>query len=66
MSPNQALQRTPGFGIQLPGAALVRPARSRAVRPAMKPRPHRCAKRCGRAGPESPGLRSSGVATRLP
>jgi len=39
-SPNQALQRTPGFGVQLPGAALIRPAQSRAVLPAyhrMKP-----------------------------
>ena len=34
---NHALQRTPGFGVQLPGAAVVRPAQSRAVRPAMKP-----------------------------
>jgi len=36
-TPNHALQRTPGFGVQLPGAALIRPAQSRAVRPAMKP-----------------------------
>jgi hypothetical protein len=36
--PNHALQRTPGFGVQLPGAALIRPAQSRAVLPAMKPR----------------------------
>ena len=35
--PNHALQRTPGFGVQLPGAAVVRPAQSRAVLPAMKP-----------------------------
>src|SRR6185436_16402867 len=34
---NQALQRTPGFGVQLPSAALIRPAQSRAVLPAMKP-----------------------------
>src|SRR6267142_2811865 len=33
-SPNHALQRTPGFGVQLPGAALIRPAQSRAVLPA--------------------------------
>jgi len=33
-TPNQALQRTPGFGVQLPGAALIRPAQLRAVRPA--------------------------------
>ena len=32
--PNTALQRAPGFGVQLPGAALIRPAQSRAVRPA--------------------------------
>ena len=36
-TPNQALQRTPGFGVQLPSTAVVRPAQSRAVRPAMKP-----------------------------
>ena len=36
-TPNQALQRTPGFGVQLPCAAVVRPAQSRAVLPAMKP-----------------------------
>ena len=36
-TPNQAPQRTPGFGVQLPSAALIRPAQSRAVRPAMKP-----------------------------
>ena len=36
-TPNHALQRTPGFGVQLPSAALVRPAQSRAVLPAMKP-----------------------------
>ena len=35
--PNHALQRTPGFGVQLPSAALIRPAQSRAVLPAMKP-----------------------------
>ena len=35
--PNHALQRPPGFGVQLPGAALIRPAQSRAVLPAMKP-----------------------------
>ena len=34
---NQALQRTPGFGVQLASAAFVRPAKSRAVLPAMKP-----------------------------
>jgi len=31
---NHALQRTPGFGVQLPSAALIRPAQSRAVLPA--------------------------------
>src|SRR5437588_12469938 len=36
-TPNHALQRTPGFGVQLPSAAVVRPAQSRAVLPAMKP-----------------------------
>src|SRR5438270_889498 len=35
--PNHALQRTPGFGVQLPRAALIRPAQSRAALPAMKP-----------------------------
>src|SRR5205809_4487252 len=33
-APNHALQRTPGFGVQLPSAAVVRPAQSRAVLPA--------------------------------
>ena len=36
-TPNQALQRTAGFGGQFPRAAFVRPAQSRAVRPAIKP-----------------------------
>src|SRR5207248_5308490 len=36
-TPNHALQRTPGFGVQLPSAAVVRPAQSRAVLPALKP-----------------------------
>ena len=62
---NQALQRTPGFGVQLPSAALIRPAQSRAVLPAMKPgtarafafrrRAHRRA-----PGPESLSLGSLG------
>jgi hypothetical protein len=30
---NHALQRTPGFGVQLPRAAVVRPAHSRAPGP---------------------------------
>ena len=34
---NHALQRTPGFGVQFPRAAVDRPAQSRAVLPAMKP-----------------------------
>ena len=68
-SPNHALQLTPGFGVQLPSAALIRPAQSRAVLPAMKPgtarafasrrRAHRTA-----PGPESPSFGSLGVATR--
>jgi len=37
MTPNNALQRTPGFGVQLPRAALIRPAQSRALLPALKP-----------------------------
>ena len=36
-SPNHALQRTPGFGVQFTSAAVVRPAQSRAVLPATKP-----------------------------
>src|SRR5438876_3181677 len=69
--PNHALQRTPGFVLQLPSAALVRPAQSRAVRPAMKPgtarafalrrRAHSCA-----PGPESLSLGSLGVSARHP
>ena len=34
---NHALQRTPGFGVQLPGAALIRPAPVTACAPAIKP-----------------------------
>ena len=34
---NHALQRTPGFRVQLPRAALIRRAQSRTVLPAMKP-----------------------------
>ena len=67
MSPNHALQRTPGIGVQLPGAALIRPAQSRAVRPAMKPGTARAFASRRRAhsrapGPESLSLRSLGVA----
>src|SRR5437763_10055396 len=69
-TPNHALQRTPGFGVQLPGAALIRPAQSRAVRPAMKPGTARAFALRRRAhsrapGPESLSLGSLGVATRL-
>ena len=55
---NHALQRTPGFGVQLPGAALVRPAQSRAVRPATKPSTCRAfaSRRC--AHTRASGLRS--------
>jgi hypothetical protein len=64
-TPNKALQRTPGFGVQLPSAALVRPAQSRAVLPAMKPGTARAFAllRCAsmRApGPESLSLGSLG------
>src|SRR5207237_1089858 len=65
---NHALQRTPGFGVQLPGAALIRPAQSRAVLPAMKPGTARAFASRRRAhtrvpGPESLSLGSLGVAT---
>src|SRR5437667_4943464 len=67
-APNQALQRTPGFGVQLPSAALVRPAQSRAVLPAMNPGTARAFALRRRAhsrapGPESLSLGSLGVAT---
>ena len=70
VSPNHALQRTPGFGVQLPGAALIRPAQSRAVLPAMKPGTARAFALRRRAhsrvpGPESLSLGSLGVATRV-
>ena len=70
MTPNHALQRTPGFGVQLPGAALIRPAQSRAVLPAMKPGTARAFALRRRAhtrapGPESLSLGSLGVATHL-
>ena len=69
-TPNHALQRTPGFGVQLPSAALIRPAQSRAVRPAMKPGTARAFALRRRAhsrapGPESLSLGSLGVATRI-
>ena len=67
-TPNHALQRTPGFGVQLPSAALIRPAQSRAVRPALKPGTARAFALRRRAhhrapGPESLSLGSLGVAT---
>src|SRR5437588_3670209 len=67
--PNHALQRTPGFGVQLPSAAFVRPAQSRAVLPAMKPGTARAFALRRRAhsrvpGPQSLSLGSLGVATR--
>src|SRR5438093_10103213 len=70
-TPNQALQRTPGFGVQLPGAAVIRPAQSRAVRPAMKPGTARAFALRRRAhsrapGPESLSLGSLGVLAPLP
>ena len=69
MTPNHALQRTPGFGVQLPSAAVVRPAQSRAVLPAMKPGTARAFASRRRAptrapGPESLSLGSLGVFTR--
>ena len=68
-TPNHALQRTPGFGVQLPSAALVRPAQSRAVLPAMKPGTARAFASRRRAatrapGPESLSLGSLGVSAR--
>ena len=57
-SPNQALQRTPGFGVQLPGAALVRPAQSRAVLPPIKPGTARAFALRRRAHTRAPGPES--------
>ena len=67
-TPNHALQRTPGFGVQLPRPAVIRPAQSRAVRPAMKPSTARAFASRHRAstrapGPESLSLGSLGVLT---
>ena len=67
---NQALQRTPGFGVQLPRAAVVRPAQSRAVLPAMKPGTARAFASRRRAhtrapGPESLSLGSLGDSERV-
>src|SRR5467141_370860 len=58
MRPNHALQRTPGFGVQLPGAALIRPAQSRAVLPAMKPGTARAFALRRRAHSRAPGPES--------
>ena len=58
MTPNDALQRTPGFGVQLPSAALIRPAQSRAVRPAMKPGTARVFALHRRAHTRAPGPES--------
>ena len=68
-TPNHALQRTPGFGVQLPRAAVVRPAQSRAVLPAMKPGTARAFALRRRAhsrvpGPESLSLGSLGDSSR--
>ena len=57
-TPNHALQRTPGFGVQLPSAALMRPAQSRAVRPAMKPGTARAFALRRRAHSRAPGPES--------
>ena len=67
-TPNHALQRTPGFPVQLPRAAVVRPAQSRAVRPAVKPGTARAfaSRRSAHSrapGPESLSLGSLGVST---
>jgi len=53
-----ALQRTPGFGVQLPSAALIRPAQSRAVLPAMKPGTARAFALRRRAHSRAPGPES--------
>ena len=70
-TPNHALQRTPGFGVQLPSAALIRPAQSRAVLPAMKPGTARAFALRRRAhsrapGPESLSLGSLGRTCHTP
>src|SRR5437763_10596373 len=57
-TPNHALQRTPGFGVQLPRAALIRPAQSRAVLPAMKPGTARAFASRRRAHSRAPGPES--------
>ena len=69
IKPNHALQRTPGMAFSWRTPAFIRPAQSRAVRPAMKPGTARAfaSRRCAamRAhGPESLSLGSLGVVTR--
>ena len=61
--PNHALQRTPGFGVQLPRAAVVRPAQSRAVLPAMKPGTARAFASRRRAHRRAPGPESLSLGT---
>ena len=58
MTPNHALQRTPGFGVQLPGAGSNPTGTARAF--ALRRRAH-----IRVLGPESLSLGSLGVATRL-
>ena len=57
-TPNHALQRTPGFGVQLPRAAFVRPPQSRAVLPAVKPGTARAFASRRRAPMRAPGPES--------
>ena len=66
-TPNHALQRTPGFGVQLPSAALIRPAQSRAVLPAMKPGTARAfvLRRRAHSPRPRPGVAELGVVRRL-
>ena len=54
----QALQQTPGFGVQFLSAALIRPAQSRAVLPAMKPGTARAFALRRRAQSRAPGPES--------
>jgi len=64
---NHALQRTPGFGVQLPGGALTRPAQSQAVRPAMKPGTARAfaLRRSAHTPRSRPGVAELGVVRRM-
>ena len=69
-TPNQALQRTAGFPGQFTRAAVVRPAQSRAVRPAMKPGTARAFASPRRAlttvpGPQSLSLGSLGACSSV-